>query len=132
MCVRLIKGWNNRVTPCELIRVSQTAAFALNESNKVEATAKMNIVLPVDRRLRAFVEANIARNWKYASGPEAPPVSGYKDLVSDFFTDFEEGQVDSKKEFLKSGEMPFVLGGICLFRVRLHGRVTSFSASVLL
>ena len=54
------KGVEYRVTPCELIRASQTAAFALNESNKVEATAKVNIVLPVDHRLRAFVEANIA------------------------------------------------------------------------
>ena len=67
-------GGEYRTMRCDAMYSSQTEAFAFGVTNKVEATAKVNIILPVDTRLRAFAEDNIARNWKCASFNKGVPV----------------------------------------------------------
>jgi hypothetical protein len=74
----------------------------------VEATAKVNIILPVDKCLRAFAEDNIAHNWKCANFGRCASVKGYKDVLSGFLEDFKETQAENKKEFLKNGDTSLI------------------------
>ena len=97
-----------RATRCDVLYSSQTEEFSFSESNKVEAMAKVNIILPVDKCLRAFVEDNIARNWKCANFGRCAPVKGYKDALSGFLEDFKETQAENKKEFLKNGDASLI------------------------
>ena len=97
-----------RATRCDVLYSSQTEEFSFSESNKVEATAKVNIILPVDKCLRAFAEDNIARNWKCANFGRCAPVKGYKDVLSGFLEDFKETQAENKKEFLKNGDASLI------------------------
>jgi hypothetical protein len=93
---------------CDAIYSSQTEEFSFSVSNKVEATAKVNVILPVDTRLRHFAEDNIARNWKYASFNKCAPVKGYKDVVADFLEKFKESLLENKKDFLKDGDASLI------------------------
>ena len=101
-------GGEYRTMRCDAMYSSQTEAFSFSETNKAEATAKVNIILPVDKCLRAFVEDNIARNWKCANFGRCAPVKGYKDVVSGFLEDFKETQAENKKEFLKNGDTSLI------------------------
>lgn len=101
-------GGECRTMRCDAIYSSQTEEFSFSVSNKVEATAKVNIILPVDKCLRAFAEDNIARNWKCANFGRCAPVNGYKDAVSGFLEDFNETQAENKKEFLKNGDASLI------------------------
>jgi hypothetical protein len=101
-------GGEYRAMRCDAIYSSQTEEFSFSESNKVEATAKVNIILPVDKCLRAFVEDNIARNWECANFGRCAPVKGYKDVLSGFLEDFKETQAENKKEFLKNGDTSLI------------------------
>ena len=97
-----------RTTRCDAIYSSQTEAFSFSETNKAEATTKVNFILPVDTRLRDFAEDNIARNWKCANFNKCAPVKGYMDVVSDFFEKFKESQLENKKDFLKNGDTSLI------------------------
>ena len=101
-------GGEYRTMRCDAIYSSQTEEFSFSETNKVEATAKVNVILPVDTRLRHFTEDNIARNWKCASFNKCAPVKGYKDVVADFLEKFKESQVENKKDFLKNGDTSLI------------------------
>ena len=101
-------GGEYRTMRCDAIYLSQTEEFSFSESNKVKATAKVNIILPVDKCLRAFVEDNIARNWKCANFGRCAPVKGYKEVLSGFLEDFKETQAENKKEFLKMGDTSLI------------------------
>ena len=101
-------GGEYRTMRCDAIYSSQAEEFSFSVSNKVEATAKVNIILPADKCLRAFVEDNIARNWKCANFGRCAPVKGYKDVVLGFLEDFKETQAENKKEFLKNGDTSLI------------------------
>ena len=101
-------GGEYRTTRCDVLYSSQTEAFSFSETNKVEATAKVNIILPVDTHLRDFAEDNIACNWKCANFNKCAPVKGYMDVVSDFFEKFKESQLENKKDFLKNGDTSLI------------------------
>lgn len=101
-------GGEYRTMRCDAMYSSQTEAFAFDVTNKAEATAKVNIILPVDTRLRAFAEDNIALNWKCASFNKCASVKGYKDVVADFLEKFRESQVENKKDFLKDGDASLI------------------------
>jgi hypothetical protein len=101
-------GGEYRITRCNAIYSSQTETFSFSETNKAEATAKVNIILPVDTRLRAFAEDNIARNWKCANFGRCAPVKGYKDVVADFLEKFKESLLENKKDFLKDGDASLI------------------------
>ena len=101
-------GGDYRTMRCDAMYSFQTEAFSFSKTNKVEATVKVNIILPVDTRLRAFAEDNIARNWKCANFNKCAPVKGYTDVVSDFFEMFKESQVENRKDFLKNGDTSLI------------------------
>jgi hypothetical protein len=101
-------GGEYRTMRCDAIYSSQTEEFSFSVSNKVEATAKVNIIFPVDKCLRDFAEDNIARNWKCANFGRCAPVKGYKDVLSGFLEDFKETQAENKKEFLKNGDTSLI------------------------
>ena len=101
-------GAQYRATRCDVLYSSQAEEFSFSESNKVEATAKVNIILPVDKCLRAFAEDNIARNWKCANFGRCAPVKGYKEVLSGFLEEFKETQAENKKEFLKMGDTSLI------------------------
>ncbi len=101
-------GGEYRTMRCDAIYSSQIEEFSFSVSNKVEATAKVNIILPVDKCHRAFAEDNIARNWKCANFGSCAPVKGYKDVLSGFLEDFKETQAENKKEFLKNGDASLI------------------------
>lgn len=81
-------------TPCDAIFCSQRASSGTE--GVAPATVKVDILLPQERRLRAFAEQNIVLNWKLAAW-ETHQLRNHQEVVYDFVDYMRR----TKKQFAK-------------------------------
>ena len=107
------------------IRSAKTVSFGEGES-EVSATAKVNVLMPVEEPLHGFVERNIALNWKRARGEDGELVSGYKAAVGDFLSEFRESKSARAEKIEKDEWVPpssgwdFALDGVIAWTSRKY------------